>query len=263
MNSVNLSNAQYRISPTLLDSYFGYVNSNDIWEKYWGRSKSPAKTPNEFHKEKFEELIKSINREDREVGQAAQYGSAFNDVVDIFLGNKVAGATTYGYCDSDYFVIIDNERFVFPLDLIKAVVSKVEGAICQQRLEGVISTRFGKVVLSGYSDHITSFNTVDLKTTGNYEPGQFRDNHQHKIYPYIMHQMGAPIDTFTYLVVEWYISKKDGRITRWEIFEEQYLYDKVWTPHEIRKRCEQLIAFVKQHEKLITNNHFWNDKNTE
>lgn len=257
---LNNSGAVYRISPTLLDSFHGYINSDDTWEKYWGRLDNPKKTKAKFHAEKFDELIKYINREERTVNEAAERGTAFNEIVDIRLGNPAIGIANIGVNadDGTDFIVIDGKKWVFPIELVDNICERLEGAVCQQRLEGVIGTRFGRVLLTGYADHILGFKIVDLKTTGEYTLGQFRANHQHLAYPYICEQLGVTLTEFEYLVVQWYASKVDGRITRWEVFTEQYLYDAEKTEYALRRSCEQLIEFVENNRHFITNNHIFN-----
>ena len=38
----------YNIYPSLLDAYQQYVDSDIIWEKYWGFSDNPPHTPEEL-----------------------------------------------------------------------------------------------------------------------------------------------------------------------------------------------------------------------
>ena len=58
----------YRIYATLLDAFWGYLNSDVIWDKYWGWSENPPHTPEEFHEQQFHELIDRINRKPFEKG---------------------------------------------------------------------------------------------------------------------------------------------------------------------------------------------------
>ena len=52
----------YRIYATLLDSYFNYLNSDVIYERYYGWSENPPCTEEEFRQKQFQELIDRINR---------------------------------------------------------------------------------------------------------------------------------------------------------------------------------------------------------
>ena len=52
----------YNIYPSLLDAYQQYVDSDIIWEKYWGFCDTPPHTPEEFHDMQFQSVIDRINR---------------------------------------------------------------------------------------------------------------------------------------------------------------------------------------------------------
>ena len=45
---------KYRIYATLLDAFGAYLNSDVIWDKYWGWSENPPHTPEEFHEQQFQ-----------------------------------------------------------------------------------------------------------------------------------------------------------------------------------------------------------------
>lgn len=53
---------KYRIYPSLLDAYQNYLDSDIIYDKYWGYSETPPHTPEEFRKQQFQSLIDRINR---------------------------------------------------------------------------------------------------------------------------------------------------------------------------------------------------------
>ena len=71
----------YRIYATLLDSYFNYLNSDVIYERYYGWSENPPYTEEEFRQKQFQELIDRINRRPFD-SEAADKGTAFNEVID-------------------------------------------------------------------------------------------------------------------------------------------------------------------------------------
>ena len=48
---------KYCFYATILDAYWGYLNSDVVWDNYWGWSENPPHTPDEFHEMKFNELI--------------------------------------------------------------------------------------------------------------------------------------------------------------------------------------------------------------
>ena len=74
----------YRIYATLLDSYFNYLNSDVIYERYYGWSENPPYTEEEFRQKQFQELIDRINRRPFD-SEAADKGTAFNEVLTVWL----------------------------------------------------------------------------------------------------------------------------------------------------------------------------------
>lgn len=75
---------KYRIYATLLDAFGAYLNSDVIWDKYWGWSENPPHTPEEFHEQQFQELIDRINRKPFD-SEAADRGTAFNEIIDCMI----------------------------------------------------------------------------------------------------------------------------------------------------------------------------------
>lgn len=78
---------KYRIYATLLDAFGAYLNSDVIWDKYWGWSENPPHTPEEFHEQQFQELIDRINRKPFD-SEAADRGTAFNEIIDCMIENR-------------------------------------------------------------------------------------------------------------------------------------------------------------------------------
>ena len=74
----------YCIYATLLDAFWGYLNSDVIWDKYWGWSENPPHTSEEFHEQQFHELIDRINRKPFD-SEAADRGTAFNEIIDCMI----------------------------------------------------------------------------------------------------------------------------------------------------------------------------------
>ena len=78
---------KYRFYATLLDSYMNYVESDAIWEKYWGWSGAPPHSPEEFRQAQFQQLIDRINRVPFD-SEAADKGTAFNEVIDCMVEHR-------------------------------------------------------------------------------------------------------------------------------------------------------------------------------
>lgn len=76
-----------RIYATALDAFKQYLDSDDIWEKYWGGSENPPHTPEEFKQKQYEDLINRINRVPFE-NEAMSKGTAFNELIDAIIEKR-------------------------------------------------------------------------------------------------------------------------------------------------------------------------------
>ena len=52
----------YCFYATLLDAYQNYIDSEKIFEQYWGWSENPPHTLEEFREQQFQSLINTLNR---------------------------------------------------------------------------------------------------------------------------------------------------------------------------------------------------------
>lgn len=88
---------KFRFYPTLLDSFQNYVDSDSIWDKYYGNSETPSISVEEFHDQKLQDLLDSINRVEHEPSEAASKGTCLNEIVDRIV---------LGKCPTDSNVIV-------------------------------------------------------------------------------------------------------------------------------------------------------------
>lgn len=80
---------KFRFYPTLLDSFQNYVDSDSIWDKYYGNSETPSISVEEFHDQKRQDLLDSINRVKHDTSEAAAKGTCLNEIVDRILTRKI------------------------------------------------------------------------------------------------------------------------------------------------------------------------------
>lgn len=238
-----MSNVKYKIYCTLLDGFQNYLDSSEIYQKYWGFSENPAKTEDEFEQEQYQGFIDRINRVPFD-SEPADKGTAFNEVIDCIIdgvnSDKVQIEQST-YRGKKVIKAIYNERtFNFDTQLCKDIAGMLKGALTQQYTQGVLSTKYGDVLLYGYIDQVMPFKVVDLKTTGKYSVFKFRNNWQHKVYPYCLQQNGIDIDDFEYLVTDF---KKT--YTETYTFKERHI-------QQITAHVEQLIEFIEAHRHVIT-----------
>lgn len=256
---------KYKVFATLLDSFWGYLNSDVVYNRYWGYSENPPHTEEEFHEQKFQDLINTINRVPFE-SEAADKGTAFNEVIDCLIEGRKSDIISvdkvyaeecnidhdgevhlYKYV-KDLNVKYKDWTFTFPFDVCKRLSSHYKDAITQQHVEAILPTKYGDVLVYGYIDELMPMSVHDIKTTGSYSVGKFKENHQHLVYPYALMQMGNDVRTFEYDVVEW---SRGGGVNG--VYTETYVFDPDRDIPILRDHVEQLIEFIEDNRDLITN----------
>ena len=240
---------KYKVFATLLDSFWGYLNSDVIYNRYWGYSENPPHTEEEFHEQKFQDLINTINRVPFE-SEAADKGTAFNEVIDALIeGRQPKNMSVERSEDGlNYIVGYKDYTFTFPIGICKSLSSHYKDAIPQQLVEAILPTKYGDVLVYGYIDELMPMSVHDIKTTGSYSVGKFKENHQHLVYPYALMQMGNDVRTFEYDVVEW---SRGGGVNG--VYKETYVFDPERDIPILRDHVEQLIEFAEDNRDLITN----------
>lgn len=247
----------YKFYPSLLDAYQHYLDSESIWEKYWGFSENPPHTPEEFRQQQFQSLIDRINRVPYD-NEAVSRGTALNEVIDCMVlhrstdkvkveklsdrGNIVGLQVTY-----------NNRTFYFPMTLVRELADYYEGGLAQQYVQAILPTIFGDVLLYGFIDYVLPFLICDLKTTGNYNVGDFRNHWQHIVYPYALMQNGSNVTDFEYNVVE---LKK----TEYNTYTESYSFVPERDVPKLTQHCEDFIRFLQDNRELITDLKIFNLK---
>lgn len=255
----------YKIYPSLLDSYTDYLNSDSIWERYWGNSETPPHTPEQFKELQLKSIIDKINRipprwEDTE---KMDKGTAFNEIVDYFVENRKSEKVDIemifkkekcGYINPEIEFIkgVYNKReFIFPCNICLEFSNYFNGAITQKYVESILNTCYGDVLLYGYIDELMPTSVHDIKTTGQYSFGKFKDHSQHLVYPYCLIQSGNNIHTFEYDITDF----KDT-------YKEVYVFDEIRDIPILRKRCESFIEFINEYKSVITDTKiFGGEKN--
>lgn len=254
----------YCFYATLLDAYQNYLNSDKLYEKYWGWSDNPPHTLEEFQEEQFQGFINTLNRVPFD-SEAADKGTAFNEVVDCLIDNRTSNKIKVEklyppkdpkhelHTPAPYALKVEynNREFVFPLDLCWEFANYYKGAVTQQYVEALLPTKYGAVKLYGYIDELMSHSVHDIKTTGNYSVGKYKENFQHLVYPYCLNMGGSKVDRFEYNIVEF------GK-TSYSTYTELYNFDFERDTKRLREHCEDLICFINDHKSLITNKKLFN-----
>lgn len=262
---------KYRFYATILDAFWGYLNSDVIWDKYWGWSENPPHTPEEFHELQFQELINRINRVPFD-NEKADRGTAFNEVIDCMVENRksemmkierVYKVERFGACDEVgkplYYdeeqtnevvalkAIYNNREFTFPISICREFANYFKGALTQQRVEAILPTRFGDVLVYGFIDELMPSTVHDIKTTGQYTFGKFKSHFQHLVYPYALIQNCNDIRTFEYNILEF--SKAGYPV---DTYTETYVFVPERDVPILTNHCEEFIRFLEENRGFIT-----------
>lgn len=262
---------KYRFYATILDAFWAYLNSDVVWGKYWGWSENPPHTPEEFHELQFQELIDRINRKPFD-SEAADRGTAFGEVIDCMVEHrksemmqieKVYKVQQIGACDETgkplYYEEVptntvialkatyNNRVFTFPISLCREFANYFQGALTQQRVEAILPTAYGNVLVYGLIDELMPTSVHDIKTTGSYTVGKFKDHHQHLVYPYALMKNGSDVRTFEYNIVEF---NKGGYVV--DTYTETYVFNPERDIPILTNHCEEFIRFLEENRELIT-----------
>lgn len=277
MQSQPLENVSYRFYATLLDGFQDYLNSDIIWEKYWGYSENPPHTPEEFRQKQFQSFIDRINRVPFD-SEAADKGTAFNEIIDCMIEHRKSDKVDVRYayetivlgqvdnCEPDerwadvqqtnkivgLNATYNNRTFYFDIKLCREFANYYKGALTQQFVRAIVPTRFGNVEVYGYVDELMPQSIHDIKTTGKYSVGKFKDHWQHIVYPYCYQQNGQDLRLFEYNIAE------IDRYGRWETFTESYMYKPERDVPKLIAMCEELISFLIENRHLITDRKIFN-----
>lgn len=255
-----MNNISFNIYPSILDKFTSYLKSEVAWETYYGASENPKISIDDYEKQKFEELINGINRVPFD-SEAADKGTAFNEVIDMLILGRSTSETINVNSDRERGVIVakmakNNDRvFTFPIDLCRFVADyyKYSFAVPQLLVNGELNTRYGVVNLYGYIDELLPRSIEDIKTTSKYFANKFRDNWQHHVYPYCVVSNGGCVESFSYRVVEW--GTKENKI-----YEEFYKYDHELSTQLLTGICERFIEFLYANRELITDKKIFNQQ---
>lgn len=258
----NQSEVRWRVYATLLDGYVDYLETPQIYDRYWGYSAEPPYTLDEFWVKQHASLIDRINRVPF-TSEAASKGTAFNAVIDTLhtgqLDGKVKMSKVLDENDKPSAIQaeLDGFTFQFPFWVCKEFALYYKGAIPQVRVSAILSTCYGDVELYGYIDELMPLSIHDIKYTGNYSASKFKHHSQHLVYPYCLIQNGSNVPTFEYNVAE---ESKSGN---WQTYTETYVFDPVRDIPILRERCEGLIGFVLQNREFITDRRIFGGENPE
>ena len=262
-NEKKPSSSKFAFSATLLDAFQNYLETEELWEKFWGKSEDPKFSYDEYADKQFVELINRINRVPF-TNEAVEKGSAFNNIVDMMLEGKMDDGLHVLKIDNEANTVTIKEREIvvdekgnqteqfnkawsFPLPLAREFAEYYEGALKQFFIRGTLDTCYGDVDLYGFIDYLLPFSVHDMKTTKSYSAGSYKNHWQHIVYPFALNQNGIPVNHFEYNVTNFK-----------ETFSEVYVFNPERDIPKLRDMCERFICFLLNNRELITDTKIFN-----
>lgn len=214
-------------------------------------------TPEEMAHKLEVDLINMINRAPKGAMEAADKGTAFNEIVDCLIENRGSSREdcTVRSIQGGAVVRAEINGFTFDFDtaLCKEVASRFAGSLPQYLVSAVMETGRGPVELYGYIDEWVGSVMYDIKTTKSYEFGNYGKGWQHYVYPWAAIESGLTreVERFDYVVVEWAYQKKGEPLRAKNIYTESYDYDHARSTEKLRDMAEHFIDWLESRRQFI------------
>lgn len=191
--------SNYKIYPSLLDKYQRLLDSGKDFESHYNQDADGnyVRSLEEISQEREQALLDAVNRKPHDPIEAADIGTAFNELVDWVI-------TGTGWEKANVLFAEENgTNYSFSADLVKKVAEMVRWSAVQCYVQRDLAVRQGTATLYGYIDYATAPNMlVDLKTTSSYKAYKYEHGWQRFVYPYCFKADHYDIDMFRFLVVQ-------------------------------------------------------------
>ncbi|MBD5223624.1 MAG: hypothetical protein HDS71_06200 [Bacteroidales bacterium] len=291
------STPKYSVYPSLLDKFQDLLDYEKVAEEDWNKDSETGEyklTPDEMFLKIESELIDTINRCRRTSNEAADKGTAFNEVVDCLIEQRKPSekfAFEKLYTPQQVWVpekmgITDNMdvtpahyktknvlcgirvsyngwTFDFDYNLCKEASDFFVGSLTQFFTQSILPTAYGDVEIYGFIDEWPDNKMFDIKTTGRYTFGKFERKWQRHAYPWcvINSGMATEIESFTYWVVEWAYQRNGDLLKAKSITQETYTYDHQESEMRLREHIEKFIEWLESRREFITDKKIFGGKN--
>ncbi|MBQ0034914.1 MAG: HNH endonuclease, partial [Bacteroidales bacterium] len=188
-----MSQPKYKIYPSLLDAFQRVKEAKTEFESVFNEDGEGGykRTYEEVVADLEQQLLDSINRVPHAPIEAADKGTAFNEIVDCLVHNRESsnpalslssmqteGGSRYVRAEINCF------KFDFDFSLCNAAADYFAGSTSQYLVKAPLATPYGEVELYGYLDELRANIVYDIKTTAKYEFGKYANHWQHHVYPY-------------------------------------------------------------------------------
>lgn len=275
----------YKFTSSLLQAFQDYLDSEALYEKFYGFSEEPTLTYQEYEEQKFKELIDKINRVPFE-SEAASRGSCLNEIVDCIVlrqkstRNDITVRTLSSFeklCEEGAWDNVENKplcydrwfetikqpciwakngdyEFYFDIAFCRRLAEYFKGSLCQVYTEAPIETDMGTVLLYGYPDYVRGNMVYDLKTTSKYEFGKYSKYWQQHVYPWTLIESGkcTEVKAFEFTAFAMKGGSAKQPLIYGDMYPEVYVYDHERSTQRLRGICEQFAQFLDEHRDIIT-----------
>lgn len=198
----------YNFYPTLLNSFHEFVTEKKLGENFLLCSK--------------EQLLDKINRVPYPTTEPMAKGNAFEHCLR-------------------YEGVYEKDGFSFDKELIERMRPMVKGGAWQLFVETTIDVDGHQVRHYGYLDVVRRFQTIDVKTTSQYQWPKFDGGYQHHVYLLGASDAGAQLSEHMYLITDF----KD-------YYTEVYPFKRDLMINQLRTISRDLISFLENNRHLIT-----------
>ena len=282
---------KYKFYPSILDKFqsfidfsledYFYQDEQGGWHKNYNESTGEYRySHSEVYEMAKQELINSINRI-RIVSEAANKGTAFNELVDAMVNNRKSDTVKTNRVYKDevgcLFIsptpikgeligieaIIDEMSFIYDINLLKEASMYFKDSLNQLYTSATIETRYGLVELYGYIDELKGNKVYDIKTTKKYEFGKYEKYWQRHVYPYCLIESGdcTDIHSFEFACYQLSGGTERNKVITGKKYPEVYNYNHEQSKALIKAQCERFIEFLEENRELITDKKIFGGNN--
>ena len=254
----------FKFSPSQLQCYQDFLDSETLYEAFYGKSDEPELTYEEYERKKFSELIDRINRVTF-VSEAADKGSCLNEIVDCIVMGVKSTRDDITLCSRNYVddssiacphieAVKGSFKFLFDIAFCKRLAEYFKGSLCQLYTEAPIDTDMGRILLYGYPDYVRGDMVYDLKTTSRYEFGKYSKYWQQHVYPWTLTESGKcrDIKAFEFTAFALKGGNSKNPTIYGDMYPEVYVYDHERSTKALRGICTKFAEFLVTNKSLIT-----------
>lgn len=260
----------YALTPSQLDAFQSYLDAEYDWGQWWGSSEEPAKSVDEYAAECEKKLIDQINRCPKEPIEAADKGTAVNELVDMLIHKRpcqIPGMAVYHNMQRPDVIKAEYNGFswLFDTAFLHDLAARYPNAISQYCVSAPLQTKYGWVWLYGYLDEWVGDKIYDLKTTKMYTFGKYGRKWQKHVYPYAVVEVGDCdyIREFEYTAVKLSQPTEYNPVIRGEIYPEVYTNDHEQNRRLLQDICEQIIEWLEYRRGFITDRRIFGGENPD